>query len=239
MTIRFIMVRPATAGNVGAAARALKNMGFDGLWIVDPVRANVVTTHEARYMAHGAEDVLENARVVRHLDAALAGCRWIVGTSRRIGRQRVPPRTPRDFAAACRAAPDRRPLAVLFGPEEDGLGRAELARCHDIVRIPTARGQPSLNVAQAVMILAYELAAPAESHPRSAAHREAPAEEQEAMVEHLRVMLQEVGYLRPHSGHVRLLALRRILARARLSTDEVRLIRGICRKVLHAVRRPV
>jgi len=237
MLIRFVMVRPATPGNVGAAARALKNMGFDALWIVDPVIRNVATTHEARYMAHGAEDVLERAREVPDLGAALAGCRWVVGTSRRVGRRRIAPLTPRAFAAAVNGAAERRPLAVLFGPEEDGLVRDELARCHDVVRIPTARGQPSLNVAQAVMILAYELAMAALPAVARANRAEAPAEVQEAMIEHVRAVLEEVGYLRAHSGHVRMLAIRRILARARLAPDEVRLIRGICRKVARAVER--
>jgi TrmH family RNA methyltransferase len=238
MPIRFVLVRPVTPGNVGATARALKNMGFESLWIVDPAVHGIAATHEARYMAHGAEDVLARAHEVRDLDAALAGCRWVVGTSRRTGRDRLAPLAPRDFAAAVRAAAERRPLAILFGSEEDGLARAELARCHDLVRIPAARDQPSLNLAQAVLVVAYELAMAERSAPSlSTARTEAPAEELEAMFEHLRTMLLEIGYLRAHSGHVRLLALRRLLTRARPTPVEVRLIRGICRRTLHAVRR--
>lgn len=240
-SIRFVLVRPATAGNVGAAARAVKNMGFTSLWIVDPAIRAVATTHEARYMAHGAEDVIEAAQEVAELDTALAGCRWVIGTSRRVGRHRSRPIAPRELAAAAGAAPERRPLALLFGPEEDGLSNAELARCHDVVRIPTADDQPSLNLAQAVLILAYELAIAGPPSPTAPprSRLEAPVEAQEAMFEHLRAALLQIGYLRPHSGHRRMLAIRRLFARASLTPLDVRLVRGICRRMLHAAgRRP-
>src|SRR5678815_5119674 len=152
--IRFVLVRPGQGGNVGAAARALKNMGGASLWLVDPRPFDDV---EAVRFAHNATDVLEGARIVATLPEALAECRWIAGATRRGGRRRAITYTPRELARAAVHEPQRRPLAVVFGPEEDGLTMAELSLCHDVVRIPAAPEQPSLNLAQAVLVLAYEL----------------------------------------------------------------------------------
>jgi TrmH family RNA methyltransferase len=234
--LRFVLVRPGSSGNVGAAARALKNTGFSSLWLVEP---RDLEGREAERLAHGAGDVLRGARRVGTLAEALAGCRWVVGTTRRVGRRRAPAWSPRALAAAVHREPRRRPLALVFGPEEDGLGAAELRLCHDLVRIPAAPAQPSYNLAQAVLVLAYEI----HVHGREEAGLEAPAagpeatvEQLEAMYEHLEAMLLQVGFLRRDTAPARMLALRRILGRARLRPGDVRLVRGICRQVDWAVR---
>ncbi len=235
--IRFVLVRPGSGGNVGAAARALKNMGVGSLWLVDPRPFDAV---EAERLAHGATDVLARARRVATLAEAIGDCRWIVGTTRRAGRQRVAAWTPRAWAEAAHAAPERRPLAVVFGPEEDGLSAAELACCHDIVRIPTHPSQPSLNLAQAVLVLAYEwfVANPRREAAAVAVRDEARAAELAGLYAHLESMLFGVGYVRPHTAPHRMRVLRDILGRARLGPDEVRLLRGVCHQVLWAVNTP-
>jgi len=229
-SVRFVLVRPEHGGNVGATARALKNMGQTELWLVNPQLDD--ETAAAR-LAHGATDVLEAARRVDTLDAAVNDCRWVVGATRRSGRRRATEWTPRDLATAVRAAPERRPLALVFGPEADGLSADDLERCHDLVRIPAASTQPSLNLAQAVLVLAYELfvaRAPARSVRPDAA--EADNAELEGLYAHFEAMLLAVGFARNDTVPHRMLALRRILGRARLRRGEVRFLRGVCRQAV-------
>jgi TrmH family RNA methyltransferase len=212
-------------------------MGFSELWLVAP---RDFDRSEARRMAHGAVDVLDRARVADSLDAALADCRWVVGTTRRAGRRRTATLTPRRFAELARMEPRRRPLAVVFGPEEDGLSMAELARCNDVVRVPTSAAQPSLNLGQAVLLLAYELRF-ARLGSRQDGDSEAGAEASAGVLEqfyaHAEAALLAVGFVRPDTAPHRMLALRKLLGRARPRPGEVRLLRGICRQVLWAVGR--
>jgi tRNA (cytidine32/uridine32-2'-O)-methyltransferase len=241
--IRIVLVRPEHGGNVGAAARALRNMGLRELVLVAP---GTDDAGAARAGAHGAEDVLASARTVAALPEALADCRWVAGVTRRTGRRRAAAETPRQFAAAVRSDPERRPLALLFGPERDGLGAADLSLCHDLVTIPSLPPQPSLNLAQAVLVVAYELLlAHIATDPGrvEADHPPLPgptatAAELEGMYEHLEEMLREVGFVQPHTAADRMGDLRRLLARARPGSQEVLLLRGICRQVLWALRRP-
>ena len=234
--VRFVLVRPGSGGNVGAAARAMKNMGFRSLDLVEPRSFDPC---EARRLAHNATDVLGRARHLPTLAAAVADCRWVVGTTRRVGRRRRPTLSPRDFArVASEDQTERRPLAVVFGPEEDGLGAPELALCHDVVRIPAHPLQPSLNLAQALLLVAYELRladprAAAET-PRRVLAPEASAAELEQFYAHLEAALLAVQFVRPDTAPHRMLALRRLLGRARPQPAEVRLLRGICRQVLWA-----
>jgi TrmH family RNA methyltransferase len=230
--VRFILVRPGTGGNVGAAARALKNMGLGELWLVD---ARPFDAAEAERFAHGAADVLGRARRTATLDAALADCRWVVGTTRRAGRRRGDLCAPRAWAEAVHAHPERAPVAVVFGPEEDGLSAPELARCQALVRIPSHPAQPSLNLAQAVLVLAYEWYVAAGAAPAVAARGEAAAAELEGLYAHLESALRRVGFARPETAPAKLLAFRRLFGRTRLTPAEVRLLRGLCRQILWAV----
>ena len=231
--MRFVLVRPENGGNVGAAARALKNMGLGALWLVDPGPFDAA---EARRLAHGATDVLRRAKHCATLDQALADCRWIVGTTRRAGRRRSAAWTPRAWAEAVRAAPDRRPLAVVFGPEADGLSAAELSRCHDLVCIPAHPAQPSLNLAQAVLVLAYEwYLVQGGASPAGVRRSGAAAVELEGLYAHLEAALLAVGFARPETLPAKMLAFRKLLGRSHLKSAEVRLVRGLCRQILWAV----
>lgn len=231
--VRFVLVRPATGGNVGAAARALKNMGLGALCLVDPQEYDVA---EARRLAHGAGDVLRRARRFATLDEAIADCRWVTGTTRRAGRRRSVLQTPRAWAASVHAQPGRRPLAVVFGPEADGLSAPELARCHDLVCIPAHPAQPSLNLAQAVLVLAYEwyVARDAAGRPasRATAAATAAAAELEGLYAHLESALLAVGFARPETAPAKMAAFRRLFGRSGLKSTEVKLVRGLCRQML-------
>jgi TrmH family RNA methyltransferase len=234
--VRVVLHRPENGGNVGASARALKNMGFSNLCIVDPQQLD---WDEATRMAHGAEDVLRAAARAATLEAAVADCRWVVGTTRRRGKRRQTIYTPRAFARAAAAAPGRRPLAIVFGPERDGLDAHELACCQDVVHIPASPAQPSLNLAHAVMVVVYELAQELEPGPDAAVLPDTTADagDLEQLYAHLEEMLLAVGFARPETVAHQMRALRRVFARARLSPAEATQWRGICRQVLWAARR--
>jgi len=237
--VRFVLVRPGGGGNVGAAARAMKNMGFASLHLVDP---RPFDAGEARRLAHNATEVLATARHWPSLAAAVADCRWVVGTTRRAGRRRRATLAPRDLArVASGEERARRPLALVFGPEEDGLAAPELALCHDVVRIPTHPAHPSLNLAQAVLLVAYELRLAAPEVASAAAGRlrrpEAAAAELEQLYAHLEEALLAIQFVSRDTAPHRMLDLRRLLGRARLEPAEVRLLRGICRQALWAARR--
>lgn len=153
---RFVLVGAHYPENVGATARALKTMGFAELWLVRPGRLADPSHEMARKMAVKSLDVLEGARVTATLDEALVGAELVLATTARRGMSLV--LDAREAArVAVRDANDGRSVAVVLGNEKTGLGRAELALAHERIRIPMAGDQPSLNLAQAVQILAYEL----------------------------------------------------------------------------------
>jgi tRNA/rRNA methyltransferase len=225
--IDFVLVRPARAANVAAACRAMKNMGLSRLRLVEPA---VAVHEEAGRIAWRSWDVLERAQRHPDLASAVAGAALVVGTS----GEAAEAWTPRQLAgrAARRCGSGR--LSVVFGPESSGLTRAEQLLCHVLVRIPTIGAQPSLNLAQAVLLIAYELCLGAASAACGEEQRRPPpaaAGELEQALAALRRGLLGIGYLNPQS-HERLLGeLRRLLARAGPSEREVRLLRGLGRQI--------
>lgn len=151
--VRFVLMRPRNAENLGAAARALKNCGLsDWVWVTPEVE----DLGPARRLAVHAEDVLDAARRADTLEEAVADCVWVVGTSSRKveGKRRLAPR-PVGEELVSRAAQGT--VAVVFGDERSGLTNAEVERCHDLSAVPTAPEQPSINLAQAVLLYAYEV----------------------------------------------------------------------------------
>jgi tRNA/rRNA methyltransferase len=217
--LRIVLLRPRNPQNLGAAARALKNFGLDDWAIVE------LGTHDfaaARRVAVHAEDLLDRPRLVRTLDDAVADCAWVVGTSsRRVrGKRRL---TPAELAAEALArAPGR--TALVFGDERSGLSNDEVARCHDLSSIPSAPEQPSLNLAQALVVYGYALATAARAGPppTAPAPRAASDGELQELEAALRALLRDGGFLRGPERHApRDLAA--TLRRARLSRDEARL----------------
>jgi TrmH family RNA methyltransferase len=222
--VDFVLVRPARPPNVAAACRALKNMGFTSLVLVGTDPGTFTPTERA--LAYGAWDVLDGARRCNTLAEAVREAGWVVGTT---GRPDEAALTPRAFALRLRRAGARR-TAVVFGPESHGLTRAERGLCHGLVRIPADPAHPSLNLAQAVLLLAYEArlaGPPAAALPRPAA----PAGDLEAALGQLREALLAVGFLNPQNPDARLAELRRLLARGRPTPREVTLLRGLARQV--------
>jgi tRNA/rRNA methyltransferase len=226
-----VLVRPLRAGNVGAACRAMKNMGLRGLRLVSPLPD--LQGEECRSQAWQAWDILEGARESGSLAEAVATHTLVVGTSGKAADAW----SPRQLAleGADRAGGGR--VALVFGPESTGLTRGELALCHVVVRIPSDPGQPSLNLSQAVLIVAYEVflsAAEAREHSPGTPRPET-GEVEEALTA-LREGLLGIGYLAPHNPGPILSELRSLLVRAALTPRELTLLRGMARQILWAAR---
>lgn len=240
-TPAVVLVRPREEGNVGAAARAMANMGLDRLILVEPA-AEIGKT--ALAFAVGARHVLEGARRVSGLQEALAPFRRIVGTtSNRDRRWEVPVLTPRELPAALAQDPPDTPTALLFGPEVGGLTNDELALASLLVTIPCSPVQPTLNLAQAVLIVSYELFQAREPGQvpllPTVGQPEPPAatRELDGLFEHATDVLRRVGFERDDSFAGVLRDLRRLAARAVPTSREVAILRGICRRTQRVLER--
>jgi TrmH family RNA methyltransferase len=231
-TVRVILVRPEEPGNVGGAARALKNFGVGRLVLVAP---RVADPRRSLTRAHGAEDVIEGAEVVPDLETALAPCRRAWGTTRRRGKRRGIERAPRDAGRETAAlAAQGTEVAWVFGPESTGLTSRELALCSDRVVIPTSPRQPSLNLSHAVAVCLYEtFLAHLENSP-PAPRPLATLAERHALYAQLEGALRAIGYLHPSTGEVKMAALRGLLERSGLSPKEARFLRGVARQMAWA-----
>lgn len=229
--LRFVLVAPQSGGNVGAAARALKNLGFSRLELVSPECDPL--GEPARRMAVDAIDVLRQARVHADLDAALEGAATVVGTSRRAGRWRHPNFRLDELAATLARLAAAGELAFVFGREADGLTQAELDRCTHLVHLLASRDYPSFNLAQAVLLVAYEmrlcLLAPSHGEPEEVLAGHAG---REAMYAHLEAALRAMGFLEEHTAEGMMRRIRRILGRAELTPGDVKIFRGIARQAL-------
>ena len=241
--------RPSSAENVGAAARALKNFGFSRLAVVEPPSwsgrprsGGSGTTREdvmarARRLARRASDLLDRAEIHREAREALAESTWACGTTSRAveGRPRL---SPRELAAEVAGRTGSGTVAILFGEERRGLSDAELSLCQAVCTIPTASAYGSMNLAQAVAVVAYEVslarAASAPARPlRSEPARHATVE---ALWGRLREVLGRVGYLNPENPDSILEEWRRLLARAEPTQREVELLAAAVRALERALR---
>lgn len=220
--VRVVLVRPSNPQNLGAVARAMKNMELSDWAIVE------LGTHDfaaSRRVAVHAEELLDRPLIARTLDEAVADCAWVVGTSSRRVRGRRALSPPEVAREALRRAPGR--TAIVFGEERSGLTRAEALRCHDLSSIPAGAEQPSLNLAQAVLLYAWELRRAAlglrDAAPRGAPRAEAAVDSELTSLESLLgTALRESGFITGPERHaVRDLA--GALRRARLTRREVRL----------------
>jgi TrmH family RNA methyltransferase len=228
--VDVVLVRPARPANVAAACRAMKNMGLRVLRLVDPPEG--LDRPEVRGIAYGAWDVLDSAIVSPTLLEAVTGSALVVGTT---GRERPEAWSPRRLAeeGGLRAGGGR--VALVFGPEASGLRTDELELCPVHVHIPADAAQPSLNLAQAVLVLAYEIrvsASPAvaPTEPR------ATAGELENALQDLRTALLDVGFLNPANPEAILAEMRALASRAGPTPREVTLLRGLARQIGWAAR---
>ena len=230
--VDVVLVRPARPANVAAACRAMKNMGLGRLRIVDPPPG--LGDPDVRSLAYGAWDVLDAARPAASLLEAVGDAALVVGTS---GRALPDAWTPRRLAAegAARARGGR--ISLVFGPERSGLTNEELDLCPLRVHIPTSGEHSSLNLAQAVLVVAYEIRVSSTEEPASEGPPVAAAAELEQAVRDLRAGLLEVGYLNPDQPDDVLAEIRRLLARAGPTPREVALLRGLARQIGWAGRK--
>lgn len=233
--ITFCLVAPESPGNIGSAARAIKNMGFSRLALVSPTDPR---GEESIRMAYRSREVLDEAGLFPDLSAALSESEWVVGIS---GRKR----SGTGVESIERLAPEiwkragRQKITLLFGPEGTGLSNEALSRCHRIAFIPTGDRFSSLNLAQAVLLAAAALhrasAQPASSDPNG---RPAPGiasvAETESFFHEMERTLEEIGFLKPPAKKTTLRRLRKILTRAELDSEEVKLLRALFRKMIRS-----
>jgi tRNA (cytidine32/uridine32-2'-O)-methyltransferase len=234
-----VLVRPREEGNVGSAARAMANMGLGRLILVEPAP---VFGDIAKAFAVGARHVLDAAVRTESVAAALAPFARVIGTtSARDRRLGVPLLDARELPGFLAQDPPGTPTALVFGPEVGGLTNEELARASAVVIVPCALVQPTLNLAQAVLLLAYELHMASGQAPALPDFREAPASgaEVDGLFSHLTQVLSEVGFDRDTSFAGVIRDLRAMTSRAALSAREVAILRGICRRVERRLERAV
>lgn len=239
-SVRFVLVEPLYAGNVGSAARALKNFGFRRLVLVDPQEGP--EREEAVRMAVDARDVLAAAATTPSLGEALDGASVVVGTSRRMGKHRQPHYAFDALAPKMAGLAARGEIAIVFGREDSGLSDADLDLCTHLAYLPTSDDYPALNVAQAVAIVAYELNRAIDAAPSVAAVEDlddihlADHGAREAMYAHLDEALYAIGFLKDGQVEGMMRRLRRILGRAELTAGDVQVVRGIARQILWLAR---
>src|SRR5262245_35701990 len=236
--VDVVLVRPGRPANVAAACRALKNMGLRHLTLVG-TSAQAIPA-EARALAYGAWDVLDGARSTATVAEAVSEASVVVGTT---GRAVAAARPARELAERLGGSVEHGRLALVFGPEASGLTGQELDLCHHLVHVPTDPEQPSLNLAQAVLLMAYELrlaslAVSAGEPPRAhAAEAAATAGEIESALADLRGALLAIGYLNAANPDAILSELRRLLVRAQVTSREIALLRGMARQIGWAASR--
>ena len=227
MSIRIVLVGTTHPGNIGAVARAMKNMSLDELVLVEP---RYFPHAKATARASGAVDVLEHAVVAPTLADAVADCVFVVGTSARSRAIDWPCYEPRDGARRLIDMRRQGPVAAVFGPEKYGLTNAHLDLCNALLTIPTNPGFSSLNLAMAVQVLAYELRLATTAGPGpvyEADARLATNAELEHFYAHLESVLKEVRFLDPDNPRHLMRRLRRLFVRAAPDHNEINILRGI------------
>jgi TrmH family RNA methyltransferase len=219
---RIVLVRTSHPGNIGAAARAMKTMGLERLYLVAPLH---YPHTDATARATGADDVLERARVCATIEEAIADCTFVVGAS---ARQRTLPWPLYDArGAAERVAAANEETAVVFGPEQSGLDNLELERCAALLQIPANAAYGSLNLAAAVQIVAYELRMAARTGAQSPETPLATAAELEYFYSHLQRVMEAADFLDPGNPKHLMRRMRRLFNRARLDQNELNILRGL------------
>jgi tRNA (cytidine32/uridine32-2'-O)-methyltransferase len=228
--VRIVLVETSHAGNIGATARAMKNMGLSRLYLVTPQQ---YPHADATARASGADDVLAQATVCNTLDEALVGCQLVMGASARLRNLTVPLLDPRQCAAQVlnEVSGGDVECALVFGREHSGLTNDELGRCHHLVHIPTNPEYSSLNLAAAVQVLCYELRmASIGGKLETAAGDDEPlasADDMARFYVHLQETLEAIGFLDPENPRIMMQRLRRLFNRTRPNNVEMNILRGI------------
>ena len=246
MQTRFILIDTSHAGNVGAAARAMKTMGFDDLVLVAPRWPNVLRREETIQRASGALDVLEKCRIVDTLDEALEGVTHLCATAMTPRDFGPPTRSPRaHFEQLLAEAPGQTPSALphtafLFGSERFGMRNEDVYRCHVALSIPSNPQFGSLNIGAALQVIAYEWRLTlggfdvAQAAPTASANPAHPADAAQVagMLAHLEESLVALEYLDPAAPKKLMPRLNALFNRAAVTQEEVHILRGIAKAAL-------
>ena len=259
-SVRIVLVETSHPGNIGSCARAMKTMGFDALYLVNP---RCFPHPQAIDLSAGSEDLLEKAVVVDDLAKALTGCGQIFMTSARARSIALPGLTPRQAAekvvlniysslspvptnhtknhALCEGrGSSAKSIAFVFGRESSGLSNAELLQGHYQIHIPSVDNYSSLNIAQAVQIICYELRISSlspEAHVATHQDNIASFEATERFFNHLAEVLHEIGFLREVAPRRLMERMRRMYGRIQLEEPEVNLLRGMLKRVQYSLRK--
>jgi len=229
--IKIVLVETTHPGNIGAVARAMKNMKMTNLCLVAP---KIFPSADATSRASGADDVLANAQVYASLPEAIADCNLVIGASARCRTISWPEMTPRQCAEKIVINEPKQKVAILFGRENSGLKNHELDLCHYLLRIPCNSEYSSLNIAAAVQVICYELfVASGEQETISVGDKGdsplATAAQMESFYTHLYQALNDIGFMQPGKSKSIMRRLRRIYNRIQLDTKELDILRGILR----------
>ncbi|KTD55645.1 methyltransferase [Legionella santicrucis] len=234
-SIRIILVATSHPGNIGSTARAMKTMGLKSLYLVNPKSFPDLRAQE---MAAGADDLLASAIVTGSLDEALVGCQLILGTSARPRGISLPGLIPSSCADLVYQQADKTQIAIVFGREHAGLTNEELLKCHYHINIPSNPEYSSLNLAQAVQIIAYELRMKLLAPKAEVALRQdeyATAEDIEQFYEHLKEVFIEIQFLKTSNPRRLMQRVRRLFNRVSLEKMEVNLLRGMLSQVQKSI----
>lgn len=230
--VRIVLVETTHAGNIGAAARAMKTMGLNALSLVRP---REYQNHECYARASGAEDIIDKASVHSSLQSALEDASWVIGTSARLRSLKWPQYDAREAAGKVAEHSQVGTVAIVFGRESSGLSNDELGRCSALLTIPTASDFSSLNLGAAVQVICYELmmagtapSAAGGSNAGSDDDSEAPAQqrEMEGFYQHMTEAMTRVDFFNPENPRLLEGRLRRLFNRSGLLKSEVQLLRG-------------
>jgi tRNA/rRNA methyltransferase len=226
--IVIILAGTKYPGNIGSAARAMFNMGLERLTLAAPQCA---IGEESYRLAKAGKAVLDSAKTCRSLKSALRGIRLLVGTTGKSGGYRAPAHAPRSLAPRILSHATKQKVGILFGPEDTGLVDEDLQLCQVLIRIPTHYKANSINLAQAVMIVSYELLLGSLERQPVSVPRLASLEQVEAMYVQLEKALLDIGFLQPENARHMMFTLRKFLGRAGLEPPDVRVLRGIARQI--------
>lgn len=230
--IRIVLVNTSHPGNIGATARAMKNMGLSSLYLVEPKQYQSL---EAIQRSAGALDILDNAVVVRDLNQALTGCVWVAGTSARLRTIEWPIYEPAECIQQAKEYLDQGDIAIVFGRENSGLTNEEMEKCNALLHIPTNPEYNSLNLAAAVQVVCYEcrlaLVNEKTEKAKGKKHREdavASADQLDGMYQHLHDALETIGFFGTNNPDVVMRRLKGLFNRAGTTQREAGILRGIC-----------
>lgn len=226
--LTVVLHKPRSPENIGAAARAMCNMGIRDLIVVDPHNCDL--TRILKMATHAAVEVVEQMGVFDKLSEALAPYHFIVGTTARLGRQRQVLASPALLAVELIPISQNNRIALLFGPEDRGLSNADLRLCHRLVNISTS-SFTSINLAQAVMILCYAMHTAGAAVENGFIPRLAARHELDGMYAQVKEILIRIDYIKPDNPDYWMNSIRHFFTRLGLQAREVSVIRGICRQI--------